>query len=282
MDIFQQTAPNNFNLFLFGDRHDGSILYHKKGWNKLCNMMNSEYCGVSRNFGVDHGDFMESIMIDDVRYDPDTCSNPIPMEQLDNAEIDYEPIADKIVAMCEGNHPWKLWRFGRLTQMLCSRLGVNYGTWSCKIEWVDKKGKPLFKSFHTHGSKGINSYAGDKIRIEANMKEMLKRHLKNKMGDCVLMAKGHTHKLLIQEPTPKLYITNKGKEMVQNYSSPDHTANFIPEDDRFYVNTGSFLKLYGDGVSGYAEKFEYDPIELGFAVAKIRDRKITEIDKVVV
>ena len=62
----------------------------------------------------------------------------------------------------------------------------------------------------------------------------------------------------------------------------DHTLDFIHYDNRWYVNTGSFLRLYGHNVSGYGEAAEYDPIQLGFAVARVRNRKIIGIDKVYV
>ena len=61
--------PANFNLFLFGDDHEGTLLRHDTGWHKLCDMMNSEYEGVSANFGVHHGDHLEAILVDDYRFD---------------------------------------------------------------------------------------------------------------------------------------------------------------------------------------------------------------------
>ena len=56
---------------------------------------------------------------------------------------------------------------------------------------------------------------------------------------------------------------------------------YIHPDHRWYCNTGSFLRLYGMGISSYAEIGEYDPVELGFCVARVRDRIIQGIDKVV-
>jgi len=34
-------------------------------------------------------------------------------------------------------------------------------------------------------------------------------------------------------------------------------------------------------VSGYAEIGGYDPIELGFCIAKIRNRKLVDVEKVI-
>jgi len=284
MKLIEKRVPNDFNLFLFGDDHEGTILRHDKGWLKLVDMMESPYGGLParRNYGWHHGDFMEAIMIDDPRYDMETVKTPIPMEQLDASEKNMKPIKHKLVGMNEGNHPLKLWKFGKMTEMLCNRLNIEYGTWATKILWKDSKGRTMFKSFHTHGRKSINSSADDQERRESNMRLILKRHLKEKMGDCVLMAKGHTHRIIITEPKKRLYITDQGGKLKERYTSSNHTDDYIHPDHRWYVNTGSFLNLYGENVSGYAEIAEYDPMEHGFAVAQIRDRVIQRIDPVVV
>jgi len=282
--LIEKRVPSNWNLFLFGDDHEGTILRSDKGWDQLIDMMESPYDGIPprRNYGWHHGDFMEAVMIDDPRYDMDTVKTPIPMEQLDAAERNMKPIKGRLVGMSEGNHPLKLWKFGRLTEILCDRLGIVYGTWATKIIWKDNKDRLMFKSFHTHGRKAINSAADDQERRESNMRLILKRHLKEKMGDAVLMVKGHSHRLLITEPMRKLYIGDKDGKLKERYTSSNHTDPYIHPDHRWYVNSGSFLNLYGEDVSGYAEIAEYDPMEHGFAVAKIRERQIVGIDKVVV
>ena len=71
MQILKHKLPANFNLFLFGDDHEGTLLRHNKGWNKLVNMMESEFEGIKprHNYGVHHGDFIEAITVDDYRFD---------------------------------------------------------------------------------------------------------------------------------------------------------------------------------------------------------------------
>ena len=185
--------------------------------------------------------------------------------------------------MNESNHPLKLWRFGALTQIICEKLNVPYATWSAKLVVRDSKGQLMYKSFHTHGRKSITSTADDPKRRKTNLELILKRHLKFKMGDCILMCKAHVHKLIICKPESELYITDDSEKTQQGYTS-DHVSqndDFIHPDHRWYVATGSFLKLYGENVSGYAEIGEYDPIELGFAVARIRNRKLQGIDPII-
>jgi len=274
--------PSNHNLFLFGDDHIGTTLRHDKGFNKLINMMHSEYEGCKNNYGVHHGDFCEAIMIDDKRFHPDTSEITIPDLQLEKAIKLYQPIKHMLLTILEGNHPLKLWRFMAMTQKLCGELGVPFGTWSTKLVVRTSRDQLMYKSFHTHGRKTITSTADDPKRRLVNQRLILKRHLKFKMADTILMCKGHVHKLIICSPETELYMTDDGEKMKQNHTLDDidQTDRYIHPDHRWYVCTGSFLKLYGENVSGYAEIAEYDPIELGFAVARIRNRKLVGVDPV--
>lgn len=284
MQLIKRKLPINHNLFLFGDDHEGTTLRHNNGWSQLVDMMNSSIDGLpeSANFGVDHGDIIDAIMVDDKRYDGLTVEG-MPLAQAHQAVRNRWDIKDKIVCILEGNHPLKLWRFGRLSEHICKELNIQYGTWSAKMTYTDNRGDVMYKHYATHGRKGINSTADDPRRRKANMELTLKRHLKYKAGDCVLMSKGHTHKMLLCSPESDLYLSDDGKKHQQNYTQADHVAEYIHPDLRWYVNTGSFYKLYGNnGISSYAEIAEYDPIECGFYICKVRDRTISSIEKMVV
>jgi hypothetical protein len=287
MRLITVSVPENFNLFLFGDDHEGSILRYDKGWNKLCNMVNSEYDGCKVNFAWHHGDPIEAIMVDDPRYDgytakPDKGQRvPTPLRQIDQAVANLAPIKHYLIGMNEGNHPWKLHRFGPITEIICEKLNVKYGTWANVITWETTRGRLLFKSFHMHGGKSITSTADDPMRRLSNLELILKRQLRNKYGSCILMCKGHTHKLLISEPSQDLYISDDGRSAQHSYTKAHQTDDYIHPDLRWYVNTGSFLRLYGKGVSGYAEIAEYDPIELGFAIGVVRSGQLQSVRKVV-
>ena len=77
-----------------------------------------------------------------------------------------------------------------------------------------------------------------------------------------------------------LYLIDDGENIKQHYKFSITPNQKIHPDHRWYVNTGSFLRLYGDmGVSGYAEMAWYDPIMLGFSVAKVRDRELVGVEK---
>jgi len=185
-----------------------------------------------------------------------------------------------MIVKLQGNHERKLWRFGDIMEKMCEDLGVNYGTYSCKVSVVDSKGQMMFKIFDTHGFKGITSTADDPIRREANKRLILKRHLKRKFNDCAVMIKHHTHKLFVSSPEPELYLYDDGKKIKQGYTNTPYDIENIPEALRWYGNAGSFLTLFGKDMSGYAEVFELDPVELGWLVLKVRNRKIVSLEPV--
>jgi len=104
MNIFKVKIPSDCNIFLFGDDHEGSRLRYDGGWEKLIDMMHSEYDGVSENLGVDHGDIIEAVMIDDNRYDGLTTDGII-LQQIQKAIRNRVAIKEKLIAVMDGNHP---------------------------------------------------------------------------------------------------------------------------------------------------------------------------------
>jgi hypothetical protein len=69
------------------------------------------------------------------------------------------------------------------------------------------------------------------------------------------------------------------KTIKQKYTGQSH-GDWIHPDSRHYLNTGSMLKLYSPGVSGYAERFGYDPVELGYGKITV-DGDIQSVERVV-
>lgn len=260
---------------------------HEAGWETFLSMFSSEYQGCKKNLFVHHGDAVEAITVDDKRYDIRTTKNPIPLEQAYQCVENLKPLSkiDPRGVLLMGNHEAALLKFGNISEFIADSLNLQFGTYSCKIHYVDKKGRLLFKHFATHGRRSISSAADDPERRLTNRRLSLKRLLKNKAGDCALMSRGHTHQLLTLSPSPSLYLTDNGRELQQHYTTDhaDITGRWIHPDSRWYVSTGCFYRLYGDmGQVSYAEMFDYDPTELGFAVVRVRNRVIAGIDQIVV
>ena len=287
MKILQRQLPMNHNLFLFGDAHLGSRLHHAEGFDTLIDMIQSPYEHVParNNFAVDHGDGIEGIMITDPRYHPDSQPVdrpvPYPLQQANDYIAKLMPIRQQMLCMMDGNHFQKLWAQGNYAKLICKELGIPYGTWTARLTYNNMKGKLMYRHYATHGRKGISSTADDISRRVANMQLILKRQLMDMAGDCVLQSKGHVHKLLITPPQSRLYITDDGNVTKQRYTKAGHTEEWIHPDHRWYVCTGSFLRTFGQDISGYAEMFEYAPVELGFAIVLVRDGQIQDIHKYV-
>lgn len=283
MKLLTVNLPTNHNIFFFGDLHLGTTLCHREGIQQLVSAVQSSYRSCTNNYAICMGDMIEAIMVDDKRYDMVTTSEPFPLQQVKDAVQMLSPISGRLLTILKGNHEHKLWKFGDLAKEIADQLKVNYGTYSCKLTITDKDGNYLYKIFATHGRKSITSTADDPKRRYTNMELILKRHLRFKAGDCVIEAKGHTHKLLVCEPENELYLTDDGAAVKQKYIKSSQNASYIHPDHRYYINTGSFLKLYGkDGISGYAEMSEFDPLELGYCISVVRDGIIQGIDKVVI
>lgn len=279
MRLLSYQGTDSHNIYLLGDLHFGTKLFHEKGFIETVKTINDDKSAAVFLMG----DLIEAIMVDDPRYQFDTADPrmPTPMVQAKAVVQLLEPIAGKVKGILDGNHEGKLHRFGNLGEFVANSLDVPYGTYSSRVSVRDKENKLMFKMFLAHGWGSINSAADDEIRRDANMILSLKRKLKKKAGDCILMAMGHTHKLLVSPPKKTLYLTDDGRRIKQNYTTSKHTDSDIHPDHRWYCNTGSFYRLYGDdGVSGYAERFGYDPVELGYIKITVKDRMIADVEPV--
>jgi len=284
MQFVERTVPANFNLFLFGDCHIGTLLHYEDGLDQLVDMLQSPYEDVKHNVAIGMGDYIEAIDHSDKRFDVHSVDlgKIRPDQQMDSFIEKMKPVKNKLVTLLDGNHEAKLTKYHNYTAYACRRLDIPYGTYSAITTFSRRNESYMFKSFTTHGYGSINSIADDPERLESNLNLSLKRKLKNKAGDCAIMAMGHTHKLLIAKPKKKLYLTSNGKDLEQHYTKSDQAAQYIHPDHRHYINTGSFMRLYLEGVSGYAERAMFDPMEMGFAIVKVRDCQITDVDKVFV
>ena len=292
MRLLSYEMPKNWNYFLFGDSHIGANLRHDKGFRKMVKMINSPYGNLpaENNFATDHGDIIEAITIDDPRFSRFDTREACILSQMEMAKKELWPIRKKLLVALDGNHPFKLHKFGPITHYVCKQLGVSFGTDQAVLTfWY--KGKMQFKHFAAHGNGSIGSIADDIERRKLNWRLALKRKLRDMAGDCFLGSMGHTHKIIISPPSEVLYLTDNGRKIDQHHGVPTSTGEYIHPDYRWYVNTGGFLKVYGDVLvedddvpleksrlgSGYAERAMYPPLQLGFCVGLIRNSQLVNV-----
>lgn len=281
MKVLAAKVPPSYELILIGDTHLGSIAFSEKQFKRAI-----EYIGAAPNrFVVFMGDEIEkSMSVNDKRFLEGNLLVANPLQQFKAFVELMTPVKGHIITMLEGNHNLHIMEAGNFTQEIAASLGVPYGTWSSKILFEDTYG-PQFKGFFTHGKRGARSTAHDPIRRAANEAFSLKNSLKEKFGDCLIMAKGHIHKLIVVEPRPTLYmVTDEDGKIRQKYThSPAfHPSGYIHPDHRWYVSTGSFSRTMIEDHVTYSERAEYDPVEIGYAIVEVNDRVVTGIRRVVV
>lgn len=275
MQIIPVDVPSSFEYILFGDNQEANVLSHEEAFDECIDYILS----TPRCFASHMGDEIEGYWISDPRYDPSICNKP-PNVAKTKIQNKLRPLAKKkkLHTILFSNHTHRLLPYyGNVTEETCKELGIMYGTYACKLEFSDKHGG-MFKWYLTHGRKRISSTSPDPERNLANRLYQLKQHLKKKSGDCILMAKGHVHQVLISKPMPELYMTSDNGSLKKKYTSPElFTNGYIPPDNRFYVCTGSFLKNQAVGLVPYTELYELDPVDLGYIRVKVEDRKIVDV-----
>lgn len=282
MQLISRAMPADCDIYLASDLHVGSLGTHYDGITDLV----AEVARKKNRFLIVLGDLCEAICVDDKRFDPDMAdlSLTTPMQQYLKVIEILRPVADRILYINDGNHDYKHARtINFVRDMVCRELQVPYGTYAAKFTVRDNKGQEHCKIYTTHGFGSIGSTADSPIRQKANMRLSLQRKMKNKAADCTLMAMGHSHRLLVSPPTHSLYLYDDGEKVKQDYLKPVHgISQFIHPEHRWFVNTGSFLKNQVLGASGYAERFGYDPVEIGYAVCELRGHQVAYVRKVVV
>ena len=287
MQLFQIEVLDDYELILWGDNQEGNIAQSRDGI-KFC----IDYImSASNRYCIHMGDAVEAFWIEDKRYQQDTCQAP-PLEQMRSFIKTISPLTreGRMLVMLMGNHELRfINRAGNITKFMCEEIQKEtnnkfpfYGTYSSKIDLIDPKGLQ-FKLYVTHGRKSINSVSPDPGRRRAYMEFILQRHLESIFGDCLVMAKGHSHKLLVKRPTPTLYLTSSKGKIHQNYTKAGSGTTkdfYIPVENRWYACTGSFLKAYELEVSTYSEIAEFPPTELGYIKIIVGDRDVQDVVEV--
>ena len=276
MERIVKEIPRDCEIVLISDTHIGSKKAHITGIQRAVDFVKKK----PNRFWIHLGDWIEAITTDDKRYETETTEQPIPELQAKEAIEIFEPIAGQGICGLLGNHERKLSRTINFGRMICEGLKIPYATESARVLF-EHEGRLLFKLFITHGNKVFRSNAKDFIQREANKKAALKVSLQYKMGDCSLMACGHAHWLGIVPPAKLLYLQDTEEGIKHKYLNQDETPEgYIDFDRRWYCCTGSFYKLFIDGISGYNEPF--DPNDLGFLVVKIEAGKIVDVKEIIV
>lgn len=284
MEIVQCNMKSlDFDVALAGDFHMGAVNCHYGLIeNLIADMAKGTYL-------LNMGDNIEAIAPHDKRYahaSTDFRRKLLTSQEQAGAFVDlFRPVRKKILAIGDGNHEAKLFNICDFGQVIAKDLDCPYGGYNYVARFTFK-GKLLFKVFISHGAGRLMSQAKDPIQRRANQKSALRRKLENTgISDCIVMAYGHTHQLLVVPPTIDME-TNLGtttREVKQRRRNPTiQNAAYISPERRWYLNTGSTLRLYskpGTRAFGYAEMMMLQPADLGWPVMKVRGGRVEEVIK---
>lgn len=288
MELIKKQMPRDYVLIDSSDYHYGSLNCCRE---KIRHMID-KVATKKNHFLINKGDSIEAILPNDKRYlncNMDIKENLLsPAQQADAVIKDFSPIKDKIVGWGFGNHEYKLLNTMDFGRYIAAQLNVPYGAYSFKFSAYDKNNELMHKMFFTHGYGNINSNAKDDIQRLANKKALLKNKLcKSGFGDCIYMSMGHTHQLIVVDPTveDKLFFTDDGNGIKQHYHvMTPQNSSYIPPDSRWYGCSGSFLKLYtnpGTYAINYAEVAGYEPSEIGWIEIYVQDGNVVEVQKII-
>lgn len=288
MELIKRQMPRDYVLIDSSDYHYGSANCSRESIKEMVNKVYTK----KNYFLVNKGDSIEAILPNDKRYTH--CSADVkdklltPQQQADAVVSDFSIIKDKIIAFGFGNHEMRLINTIDFGRYISAQLGVPYGTYCFKFSAVDRNNNLMHKMFFTHGYGHITSNAKDDIQRDANIKASLKLKLsKTGFSDCVYMSMGHTHQLVVVEPTVenKLFLTDDGTQIKQHYHTmTEQNIMFIPPDSRWYGCSGSFLKLYsspGSYAISYGEVAGYSPSEIGWLEVHVQDGKVCKVEKII-
>lgn len=274
MGVVNQEISKNCNIYLHGDTHLGSMAASMHSIQAMIEDIKKD----KNAYWIHMGDWIEAIAVDDKRFAYEGTKVYPPLKQVEEVIELYKPIASKGLLGLTGNHELALSKMGDLGKLICKGLSIPYGYYSCVLQCKINK-KLAFKMLLTHGYGTIRSNSKDKIQQRANQLANLKRKLEEKAADCLIMAMGHTHQLLKQDPIEDiLQITSNDTKLEQSYLEKNKgTDKYMREYSRWYVNTGSFLKTYVPGIITYSEKAGYNPVTLGYAIVEVRNGEVENV-----
>ena len=287
MRLLQYRMPKDWNLYQWGDNHEGSAFVSDHGIRHVINTILEDPIGYSFHIG----DAAESRTIDHPYYVHEHSTGTVLAQIFRLIEM-FKPLTDakddtglpKLLWMNKGNHEKSVDNYGNTTEAICSQLGIDYGTWTAKPTFRDRKsGKVQFKGYFCHGfSKRhvISSQAQDPKLRRAHEEMIIKKMLYPMASDALVMGCGHYHILRVNSPMSELILTDDGKKIKHGYTRYKE-GDYIHPDLRWYAVSGSFYKQFVDGMDSYAEMAGYRPTEMGWIKYVIRDGVVQSVEPIV-
>jgi len=242
-----------FKLYPLGDVHCGAVQCAEDAIKAKVKQIQEDPFAL----WVGMGDQADLIVPHDPRWDVMQIAPWV--EQTNIAESQrkwvvklYEPIKDKCIGMCSGNHEdsIRIYNTQDIHLDICRDLGVKNLGYSAFVRLFFARGKEVYAidCHFEHGAGGAQTDGGKIMRLNIGMNAF----------DADIYAMGHLHDKKVNSIT-RLHLT-------ENFQ--------IKQKTRVGAITGSWYKAYIESpYPSYAEKKGYRPTELGCPVFYIYPNK---------
>jgi len=196
------------------------------------------------------GDYLDLISMRDKRFDPEAIAGKDRAAHLkglgdhmrDRLIEKLAPIKDKGIGLIRGNHEFSYDdRFDRaIVQDVCTALSLPYFGYSCFVDLVFRcrQREETFRVCAHHGAGYAATKGGKLNKLLQFMRQFAAR----------IYLMGHVH-------------TVTDDEVI--VVGADEVCEHLVHTSKVGVVTGTFLKTYPEGPSGYGERKLYEPVPLG-------------------
>lgn len=234
------------SFFPIGDVHLGANSCEEKAFKRLLRKV----AATNNAYVILMGDLIDAITRTDPRFDSGGLADWIPIHRANTiaeVELEYavellEPIKDKIVGAIVGNHEDKVAKhYGTdIHQRMCTHLGIRNLSYSALIRFAFKRANERSSiDVYAHHGHGGGRKAGAKVN-----------RMHDEGGDVAadIYLMGHVHERG-WSMKPILHM-HKDKPL-------------LVAKERHFGLTGTYLRTYKQGYSGYAEKSGFPPTSIG-------------------
>ena len=255
--IEHDSRADVFTIVPLGDVHLGAAACDEKLFQQTVDHIRD----TPETFWIGMGDMVEAIPRQDKRYNEDVVAkwlhgkSAIIKYQRDRLIETLKPIGHKCLAYVLGNHELCISEQHSSDVYLDvieairptpeTDLRMDMAGWLLlKFQRCDKGGTRTIKIYTHHGFGGGDLMGGSALKLERLSESF----------DADIYCMGHTHKRLVF-PTVMTSVTRTGGIIAQN---------------RYHINTGSFLKTALPIGTTYSERFGKKPLSLGAVEIEIR------------
>ena len=274
-----EPLPESYHLFELNDLHEGNSATSDGTFREAVRKIR----GVKHYYVVLQGDLYEAISVTDKRFDVGTHDGRKSLlnEQREAILELLDPLHGHVLWVLDGNHERTLKNTSLVSKDIAKGLKSVYasGTFAKAIF-------PEWRMASWHGNGRIGSRAGDDMQRRTNELIALKRNMRNlPIDDCEIATCGHYHRLLLHAPSSKLLMMSdmKTNRLKATYSQPGRIPTGplgyrIPEDDRYYMCCGAFLRAYNEDQPAYTEDWGVQASEMGYGHIEVKNGRPVKVE----